>query len=218
MQKLEEQNEEEVTREEMNRRFEKQKNEAAKEIVPHGASLEEISKDSVMYSYKYIDDIDYSYQDFAKRNENEIPTFRAMDFNWQDHAYSLVNNYYLSVGDLLDSKFNTAYNLTYNTLATREHVDTSKLRRAIWMYLHCTCGIMFDDYNYGEVNQLLERSLKTFIKTASCYPELTKKEVYDAFWKRFRHSEKVHVNIVLLEGRFQVELLYALRAFSEYIK
>lgn len=219
MQKLQEENYEEVTREEMNRRFEKQKNEAATEIFPSNPADEIISEDNKSYLLKYIDDADFSYQDFAKRSDsNEIPTFRAMDFNWQDHAYSLVNSYYQPVGDMLDAKFDTAYNLTYNTLATKEHVDTSKLRRAIWMYIHCTCGIMFDDYNYGEVNELLERSLKLFIKTASCYPELTTKPVYDGFWKHFRHSEKVHVNIVLLEGRFQVELLYALRAVTEYIK
>nr|XP_039250286.1 sestrin-3-like [Styela clava] len=219
MQKLQEENYEDVTREEMNRRFEKQKIEAATEIFPSSSTEEDILEDDKSYLLKYIDDADFSYQDFAKRSDsNGIPTFRAMDFNWQDHAYSLVNSYYQPVGDMLDAKFDTAYNLTYNTLATKEHVDTSKLRRAIWMYIHCTCGIMFDDYNYGEVNELLERSLKLFIKTASCYPELTTKPVYDGFWKHFRHSEKVHVNIVLLEGRFQVELLYALRAVTEYIK
>lgn len=223
MQKLHDEHDENVTREEMNRRFESQKNESASEILhPTGnddPSSDIISQDDVKYSFKYIDDVDFNYQDFAKRNESSyIPTFRAMDFNWQDHAYSLVTSYYPPVGEMLDSKFNTAYNLTYNTLATKEHVDTTKLRRAIWMYIHCTCGIMYDDYNYGEVNQLMERSLKTFIKSVSCFPELTTKAIYDSFWKHFRHSEKVHVNIVLLEGRFQVELLYALRALTEYIK
>lgn len=218
MQKLQDANEEDVTREEMNRRFEKQKQEAASKIFPK-PTTESLVYAGDRYSSKYVDDVEFNYQDFAKRSDSsDIPTFRAMDFNWQDHAYSLISSYYQPMGDMLDSKFNTAYHMTYNTLATREHVDTSKLRRAVWMYIHCTCGIMFDDYNYGEVNQLMERPLKLFIKTASCFPELTTKTIYDAFWKQFRHSEKVHVNIVILEGRFQVELLYALRAFSEYIK
>lgn len=191
-----------------------------KELYSHiGNDLDHGDKKDKLYSLKYMNDANFGYQDFAKRSDsNEIPTFKAMDFNWQDHAYSLVNTYYQPVGDMLDAKFDTAYNMTYNTLATKEHVDTSKLRRAIWMYIHCTCGIMFDDYNYGEVNELLERSLKNYIKTASCNPEKTTKKIYDGFWRHFRHSEKVHVNIFLLEGRFQVELLYALRAVTEYIK
>lgn len=76
----------------------------------------------------------------------------------------------------------------------------------------------YDDYNYGEVNQLLERPLKVFIKTVSCFPEKTTRNIYDAFWKQFRHSEKVHVNIMLMEARVQVELMYGMRAISEYLR
>jgi hypothetical protein len=48
-----------------------------------------------------------------------------------------------------------------------------------------------DDYDYGEVNQLLERSLKAFIKSACCYPERVTKKDYDRVLREFRHSEKV---------------------------
>lgn len=49
----------------------------------------------------------------------------------------------------------------------------------------------YDDYDYGEVNQLLERSLKIYIKTVACYPEKTTKRMYTQFWRHFKHSEKV---------------------------
>lgn len=49
----------------------------------------------------------------------------------------------------------------------------------------------YDDYDYGEVNQLLERSLKIYIKTVACYPEKTTKRMYAQFWRHFKHSEKV---------------------------
>lgn len=42
---------------------------------------------------------------------------------------------------MLDDKFQMAYNLTYNTMATHKDVDTSMLRRAIWNYIHCMFGI-----------------------------------------------------------------------------
>lgn len=42
---------------------------------------------------------------------------------------------------MLDEKFQLAYNLTYNTMATHKDVDTSMLRRAIWNYIHCMFGI-----------------------------------------------------------------------------
>lgn len=41
---------------------------------------------------KFVDDASYLYQDFAKRGElQEIPTFRAQDYSWDDHGFSLVN-------------------------------------------------------------------------------------------------------------------------------
>lgn len=48
-----------------------------------------------------------------------------------------------------------------------------------------------DDYDYGEVNQLLERSLKAFIKSACCFPERVTKADYDHVLREFKHSEKV---------------------------
>lgn len=41
------------------------------------------------------------------------------------------------------------------------------------------------------MNQLLERSLKIYIKTVACYPEKTTKRMYAQFWRHFKHSEKV---------------------------
>lgn len=78
--------------------------------------------------------------------------------------------------------------------AGRTNVDTSKFRRAIWNYIQCIYGIRHDDYDYGEVNQLLERPLKMFIKTACCFPERITKSDYDSILKELQHSEKVRLN------------------------
>lgn len=128
---------------------------------------------------------------FQRGQLNDIPTFRVQDCSWDDHGYSLVNRLYNDVGNLLDEKFKTAYNLTYYTMGTHNKVDTSRFRRAIWNYIQCMFGIRHDDYDYNEVNQLLERSLKTFIKSAVCYPERVTKRDYDRVMREFKHSEKV---------------------------
>ena len=84
-----------------------------------------------------------------------------------------------------------AANLTYHTMGDNREVDTSSFRQAIWNYIHSLYGIRHDDYDYSVVNQLLERNLKAYIKTLTCYPErLTKKE-YEGVMREFKHSEKV---------------------------
>lgn len=181
-----------------------------------------VSRDSIVDVQqqigRYVDDPNFTYQDFARRGAENIPqTFRIQDYSWDDHAYSLVNRLYNDVGFCLDEKFRVAYNLTYYTIAGRTNVDTSKFRRAIWNYIQCIYGIRHDDYDYGEVNQLLDRTLKMFIKTACCFPERITKADYDSVLVELQHSEKVHVNLMILEARNQAELLYALREVMRYM-
>uniref|UniRef100_A0A1I8Q453 Sestrin homolog n=1 Tax=Stomoxys calcitrans TaxID=35570 RepID=A0A1I8Q453_STOCA len=165
----------------------------------------------------YIEDPNFTYQDFARRGAENIPnTFRIQDYSWDDHGYSLVNGLYEDVGTLLDNKFRCAYNLTYFTMGGVKNVDTSKFRRAIWNYIQCIYGIRHDDYDYGEVNQLLDRPLKMFIKTACCFPERITTKDYDSILLELQDSEKVHVNLMVMEARNQAELLYALREIMRY--
>lgn len=209
----EEQEEEEASQEEMATRFEREKKESL--LVGSGVFKEEVVPKSKVS--QFVEDSTFRYQDFARRAEDDLPTFRAQDYSWEDHGFSLVNRLYSDIGLLLDEKFRTVCNLTYYNMATHEDVDTTMLRRAIFNYVHCMYGIRYDDYNYGEVNQLLERSLKVYIKTVTCYPERTTCHMYHSYWRQFRHSEKVHVNLLLMEARMQAELLYALRAITHHM-
>ncbi|XP_076611917.1 sestrin-1 isoform X3 [Chaetodon auriga] len=202
---------EEASQEEMATRFEREKTESMLVVTAEDdecAPSRDISR--------HFEDPSYGYKDFSRRGEH-VPTFRVQDYSWEDHGFSLVNRLYPDVGQMLDEKFQMAYNLTYNTMATHKDVDTSMLRRAIWNYIHCMFGIRYDDYDYGEINQLLDRSFKIYIKTMVCSPEKTTKRMYESFWRQFQHSEKVHVNLLLMEARMQAELLYALRAITRYM-
>ncbi|KAF7395835.1 hypothetical protein HZH68_009885 [Vespula germanica] len=203
-----------ITQEELSKRFETVETQSAELAAAPQRSSSILDSDIGLF----IDDPTFIYQDFAKRGQlNDIPTFRVQDYSWDDHGYSLVNRLYNDVGNFLDDKFKTTYNLTYYTMGTHSKVDTSRFRRAIWNYIQCMFGIRHDDYDYNEVNQLLERSLKTFIKSAVCYPERVTKKDYDRVMREFKHSEKVHVNLMILEARMQAELLYALRAVMRYM-
>ncbi|XP_006024488.2 sestrin-3-like isoform X1 [Alligator sinensis] len=165
----------------------------------------------------YLQDPDFAYQDFARRDEDHTQIFRVQDYSWEDHGFSLVNRLYSDIGHLLDEKFRTVDGLRGSVMAKRQGCEPSAFKRGIWNYIHCMFGIRYDDYDYAEVNQLLERALKVYIKTVTCYPEKTNPETFDRFWKQFKHSEKVHVNLLILEARMQAELLYALRAITQYM-
>ena len=102
------------------------------------------------------------------------------------HRFSIV-----FCSGLFQILYLTVLNLLFYRLGDKMNVDTSMFRRAVWNYIHCMYGIRHDDYNYAEVNSMLERSLKAYIKTVTCYPERLTKKDYDSVMKEFKHSEKV---------------------------
>ncbi|XP_061753076.1 sestrin-2 [Nerophis ophidion] len=204
------QQDEECTQEEMVTRFERERSESIPTAVVRGAPPERL--------LHLVEDPEFRYEDFAPRGEQAPPTMRAQDYSWEDHGYSLVNRLLPDMGQLLDEKFQVVSNLTYHRMAMHEGVDTHTLRKALWNYIHCLYGIRYDDYDYASVNVLLERSLKVFVKTMACHPEQTTARIYHAFWRHFRHSEKVHANLIVMEARLQAALLYTLRAITHYMR
>ncbi|XP_046874875.1 sestrin-2 isoform X1 [Hypomesus transpacificus] len=209
MEELQQQVEEECSQEELITRFERERSESIPTAVVRGATSNLV--------LRFVEDPEFSYEDFAPRGEQSPPTMRAQDYSWEDHGFSLVNRLLPDMGQLLDKKFQVVYGLTYHRMAMHEGVDTQTLRKALWNYIQCVYGIRYDDYDYGEVNVLLERALKVYVKTVACHPEQTTSRTYASFWRHFHHSEKVHLNLLLMEARLQAALLYTLRAITRHM-
>lgn len=77
---------EECTQVELTKRFENVEYQSA-ELGAVGPEPQDTPADISIF----VDDPHFLYQDFAKRGENDITTFRVQDYSWDDHAYSLVN-------------------------------------------------------------------------------------------------------------------------------
>ncbi|KAL2077168.1 hypothetical protein ACEWY4_026672 [Coilia grayii] len=158
---------------------------------------------------RFVSDPEFGYQEFARQDEDHLQVLRVQDYSWEDHGFSLVNRLYSDIGHLLDDRF--------RSVAALPSTHSPDLQRAIWNYIHWIYGIRYDDYNYGEVNQLLEKGLKLYIKAVACYPDATKTPLCTLHWAPFKPAEKVHVDLLVMEARLQAELLYALRAITQHM-
>lgn len=155
----------------------------------------------------------FSYVDFAERSRAGFArTHKIHDLSWENEVYSCIDELYDEIADILDRKFILTQNLTYFTMGGYSDVDTSKYRNAIWMYIHTLYGIRHDDYNYAEVNVMLSREMKTFIKTICCFPDRTTPALRNSVMTDFKSSEKVHVLLMVMEARLQAALIYFFRA------
>jgi len=65
---------------------------------------------------RFLIDAEFTYEDFAKHSSGcGFATFRIQDYSWEEHGYSLANELYSEIAELLDEKFQTTQNLTYYT-------------------------------------------------------------------------------------------------------
>ncbi len=91
-----------------------------------------------------------------------------------------------------------------------------QFRWAIWNYVFRTKGVINDEYMYEEVNKLIKKPLKTFVKTVVCQPEACTRRQFDMCID-LQDTEKVHVVLLAVEARKQAEMLYALSALMRYM-
>ncbi|EJD73737.1 hypothetical protein LOAG_18860 [Loa loa] len=155
--------------------------------------------------FDYVDFMQCAQGGFAR-------THKIHEFSWEDQGYSCVDELYNEMADILDKKITLIQNLTYSTMGAYSDVDTSKYRNAIWMYIQSLYGIRHDDYNYAEVNVMLDRKMKTFIKMTCCHPHEITDSLRQSVMIDFKSSEKVHVLLIMMEARLQAELIYFFRA------
>uniref|UniRef100_A0A1I8FWT7 Sestrin-3 n=1 Tax=Macrostomum lignano TaxID=282301 RepID=A0A1I8FWT7_9PLAT len=140
----------------------------------------------------------------------------GFDYSWEEDGCCLVDRYLPSIGYELNERFETSFNLTYLTMGMNTNVETAPFRRAVWYYVHSIFGIRHDDYDYHLINRMLSIELKKYCKLVACAPEQVTMGHYRSAMPGFKHSEKVHVNLVIMDARVQACLLYSLRALNDH--
>ncbi|XP_059084156.1 sestrin-3-like isoform X2 [Tigriopus californicus] len=203
---------------ELKRRFEDIKSQATNEDFESPSTDDDSNKMKMIHTLIYSDQDTLEYVDFISReNPGQYSTHRMNDFSWKIHGFPTAESLYNEdICRSLDDKFDIISNLTYMTIGKYTSVDTTMFRRSVQNYIQCLYGIRQDDYDYGEVNELLPRPLKKYIKTLCCYPDRCQLSDYQSIMTDFLDSEKVHVCLLACEAKFEASLIYALRGISQY--
>jgi len=155
------------------------------------------------------------YEDFNVKSK-DYRIFRVQDYCWKEDGFELVRRFLPDAAPLLDKLFDFIYNLTYNRL-NQYRVNTTPFRRATWQYVQRIKGMFHDDYDYADVNRLLNMHIKAFIKKIACQPDSVTKADYKNLCIDLTHDEKVHVALLAVESAKQSELLYGLHAIMGHM-
>ncbi|VDM24090.1 unnamed protein product [Hydatigera taeniaeformis] len=82
----------------------------------------------------------------------------------------LVDHLASSLGSLLDEVFQSAFELTYNTLNEHSDVNTSSLRHTLWFFVQSVFGVCHEDLRYERVHKLLSVEQRCFLKICATRP------------------------------------------------
>jgi len=165
---------------------------------------------------RYTHEVEMRHSDFDVKSKL-YGIFLVQEYGWREHGYELLRRFYPDIADLLDEEFTQTYSMTYNTFSTSTHIDTLPFRRAIWYYVQRVKGMCHDDYNYQEVNLLLNRDVKFFVKKIACIPDSITQHDFDDLGLELRPEEKCHIALLAMESHKQACLLYGLHAVMQYM-
>ena len=166
---------------------------------------------------KYIGSFGMEYNDFDVTS-NQYSIFYKALYNWDNDGYALVDQFLDGFAPLLGSELHHIRALTYNSFANVGSVDTTAFREAIWHYAHRIKGLLDDDYNYAEVNQLLNRQMKYYVKKLTCFPQTVTMTDFLNLGIDLQPSEKCHIALLATEASKEASITYALKALSAYLK
>ena len=80
----------------------------------------------------------------------------------------------------------------------------------------CIFGVFHDDYNYQEIDQVLDQNLKEFIN-ACCNQQSNCSKSIHLLGSKLNFTDKIHISILVMEARLQSEILFALKAVMKHM-
>ena len=170
---------------------------------------------SLAYCRRYIGPWEMEYHDFDVASN---PIFYKAQYNWENDGYALVHQVLDGLAPLLGAELQHMMSLTYHSFARVDgELDTTAFREAVWHYSHRIKGLLDDDYNYSEVNQLLTRQMKFYIKKVTCFPQTVNMTDFVNLSFDLLPSEKCHIALLATEASKEASLSYALKALNKYL-
>jgi len=97
-------------------------------------------------------------------------------------------------------------------------LNTFPIRYAVSCYIEKIMGYIHEDYNYSNVNKLLEVNYKKFIKNVSCYPHKLSKKDFQMMNMAFNKEEIMHVILLVANIKSRTQLTYLSSSIYELIK
>ena len=160
---------------------------------------------------------------------NEEPTKKVylsyLDFNWHDNGLPVLKNLYSKGIQSLENQMTYVFNITSDSVGNKETsntISTFQIRRAISYYIEKLHGYYHEDYNYANIQKLLDstsniRNTK-FIKKFCFHPNEVTVQDLQEMNKIFQYEEIMHIILLIVFVKMKMQLTYLSKAFDDALK
>lgn len=147
----------------------------------------------------------------------EYSVLRLSDYNWEDHTCSLIGRFVPGLESVLDHNLQEARDAAgdeddgFFFSSENGIVDQGPLREAVWFFILRLYGIFNDGYDYRDVDLLLNKSAKRFLKKVCFVPEQIARQDWQSLGEGLKSQEKVLLALLATHARMYTCLVYAFR-------
>lgn len=140
------------------------------------------------------------------------------EFSWDFQGRDLLSRFLPEVTEAVHGVMGYALQMTNNAYGQKaQNIDTSSFRQYVSGYIQQIYGLRDDQFNYSQINKLIQIAQKIFIKKIGCSPQTTTIQDYMSLSTILTPSEKCHICIIVMETKKMIELLYLSQAVNSYL-
>jgi len=137
-------------------------------------------------------------------------------YEWKTIGYPFLLEGFPEITSKIDAKLEYINKMTLGNFGNEKNVKTDPFRRAIVYYLENIHGYSHPDFDYKQMNVLLHKDLKLALKTIGTTPQNFNFGLLNKIPIDFKPYEVCHIILLIMEAKFQIELMYGVLGLKNY--
>ncbi|CAD8150652.1 unnamed protein product [Paramecium octaurelia] len=141
---------------------------------------------------------------------------RFSEYNFQMNSYPVLKSLYPEGAQKMHDFLLEVKQMTRNTFGKEQQITTAAFRKAIRVYAQNIYRYQHDDIDYStQMNKLLPKELKAFIKIVSLTPNLLQKKHLEFIPLKLSADELCHITLLTIAAKIEVQLIYLSKALVD---
>ncbi|CAD8064186.1 unnamed protein product [Paramecium sonneborni] len=141
---------------------------------------------------------------------------RFSEYNFQMNSYPVLKSIYPEGAQTMHDFLLEVKQMTRNTFGKEQQITTAAFRKAIRVYAQNIYRYQHDDIDYStQMNKLLPKELKAFIKIVSLTPNLLQKKHLEIIPLKLTPDELCHITLLTIAAKIEVQLIYLSKALVD---